>query len=195
MESYAGIVPAMVTVLRAGPVGLNRLADDLHREFGASPNSVRIMASTHPAFLVEDGVVRLRPADQPYVPKTSLTATRGCFVVDGCWSRCIKVDHDFLRGSGRQLPEAFAVHLGLEPLASGRVPWPGVFVPLAAPSWAGPGCGAPSAACGCRRTPAAATAAARATGPGVVPAAAVGAARRPRASSGLRQRVRRGLHR
>ena len=82
------------------------------------------MAGTHPAFLLEDGVVRLRPADQRYVPKTSLTATRGCFVVDGCWSLCIRVDHDFLRGSGRQLPEAFAVHLGLEPLGSGKVRTP-----------------------------------------------------------------------
>jgi hypothetical protein len=124
MDEFHGIVPAMVERLADGPVELELLRDELAREYAISPNSVGIMASTHPVFLVESGKVMLRPADRPYVPSDDLEATRSCYLVDGVWSWRVPVDRDVLRGSGRQLPEAFAVHLGAAPLSKGHLDSP-----------------------------------------------------------------------
>lgn len=124
MDEFHGLVPAMVDRLQSGPVALDELRAELAKEYGVSPNSVGIMASTHPVFLVESGKVMLRPADQPYVPSDDIEGTRCCYLIDGVWSWRVPVDHDTLRGSGRQLPEAFAVHLGGAPLSKGTLESP-----------------------------------------------------------------------
>ncbi len=124
IDEFPGIVPAMVDRLSDGPMGLDQLRDDLVDEYSVSPNSVSMMASMHPGFLLESGTVMLRPADRPYVPSDDIEGTRGCYLVDGVWSWRILVDHDILRGSGRTIPEAFAVHLGAVPLEKGMLESP-----------------------------------------------------------------------
>lgn len=124
MEAFEGVVPAMVGRLEGGPREVAVLGKELEEEYGVSPASVTILASQHPAFLVEDGKVMLRPEDRPYEPFTDLVRTRNCYVVDGLWTWRVPVDHDVLRGSGRQLPEAFAVHLGASPLEKGTLDSP-----------------------------------------------------------------------
>lgn len=124
MDEFPGIVPAMERRLTGGPVALDQLRSELVEEFSVSPNSVTIMAGTHPAFLVEDGLVMIRPEDRPYVPSSDLPATARCYLVDGVWSWRVPVDGDVLRGSGRIMPEAFAVHLGGAPLSKGSIQTP-----------------------------------------------------------------------
>lgn len=118
LDSYASIVEHMRLTLNAGPTVLSELAERMHDQFGVSPNSVKMYASMHPTFILERGVVRLRGADEPYIPDTHLDQTENCFVLDGEWTYRIQVDRDVLRGSGRTIPEPFAVHLGLRPNSS-----------------------------------------------------------------------------
>ena len=68
--------------------------------------------------------MRLRTDAQPYLPKTDLGNTAGCFQIDGAWAYRIRVDSDILRGSGRSIPEAFASYLGVGPLQKGRLAGP-----------------------------------------------------------------------
>jgi hypothetical protein len=124
MDTFEGVVPTMITRLQTGPREVTALGQELAEEFGVSPNSVGILATQHPAFLVEHGSVMLRPEDRPYEPFTDLVRTRNCYVIDGVWSWRVPVDRDVLRGSGRALPEAFAVHLGATPLESGTLDSP-----------------------------------------------------------------------
>lgn len=124
MDRFDGIVPAMAERLANGPRPTEALATELANEYGVSPNSIKILAGTHPGFLSQGGSVSLRPALQPYRPKTNLEETRHCYVIDGFWSWRVPVDHDVLRGAGRALPEAFAVHLGAAPLSKGSVDSP-----------------------------------------------------------------------
>lgn len=124
LDEYHGVVASMSDRLVDGAMPLPVLRDQLAGEFGVSPASVTIMSGTHPAFLVEDGLVMLRPDDRPYEPDTALDATRYCYLVDGVWSWRVPVDKDILRGSGRAMPEAFAVHLGATPLEKGEVDSP-----------------------------------------------------------------------
>ena len=124
MDAFEGVVPTMISRLEAGPREVAMLGEELAVEFGVSPNSVTILASQHPAFLVEHGAVMNRPADRPYEPFTDLVRTRYCYVIDGVWSWRVPVDRDVLRGSGRMVPEAFGVHLGATPLESGSLDSP-----------------------------------------------------------------------
>jgi len=124
-DEYPGVVPAMVAVIEErGPQDVHRLGDELEERYGVSKASVTMNASQHPVFLLEDGVVTVRPEDHPYVPEADLVDTRSCFVVGGAWTYRMPVDSDVLRGSGRAIPEAFAVHLGLEPMKSGELAGP-----------------------------------------------------------------------
>jgi len=124
LEEYEGIVPAMLDRLAAGPVELEVLKGELARDYGVSQNSVGMLASTHPVFLQEAGVVMIRPEDRPYIPNTNIEGTKCCYLIDGVWSWRIPVDRDVLRGSGRQLPEAFAAHLGAAPVSKGSLDSP-----------------------------------------------------------------------
>lgn len=126
LAEFEGIVPAMSARLaEAGaPLDIDALGSELEAEYGISATSVSILAGTHPAFLSEGGQVRLRGTDEPYIPDDRLTDTARCYRIDGNWAWRVPVDNDVLRGSGRWMPEAFAVHLGLEPLGRGRVRTP-----------------------------------------------------------------------
>lgn len=112
---YKGVADAMERELKkhgdSCPVG--RLKRVLHDRFEISPASVELMSVTHPRFVREGAWVCLRGADEPYIPDSSLEECRGCYQIRDMWALRIPVDHDVLRGSGRQIPEPFAVHLGV----------------------------------------------------------------------------------
>jgi hypothetical protein len=116
-EQYPGTLPAMVAELetRGGSATIVDLAAVLSDRFDISRKAVSVCAGTSPSLVRMGSRVRLRRADEPYVSHESLGGTANCFVVDGAWAWRVVVDHDLLRGSGRQLPEAFATHLGLHP--------------------------------------------------------------------------------
>ena len=115
LTEYRSIVEHMAAELSEGPVDLASLATHLSKKFGVSPNSINMYASMHPMFVLEHGRVRLRGSHEPYRPDTELRESDGCVVIDKAWSYRTIVDHDLLRGSGRPIPEAFAVHIGLHP--------------------------------------------------------------------------------
>jgi DNA-binding CsgD family transcriptional regulator len=123
-EEYQGIVPAMVDRLAAevdGSLPVAELAEELSERFGISPNSVSIHANRHPAFVASSGFVRLRRDDEPYLPNTDLRQHGACVMIDGSWALSLSVDFDLLRGSGRSIPEPFAVHVRVQPGRSGRL--------------------------------------------------------------------------
>jgi len=116
-ETYHGIVAAMIREIGAAddPIPIGELQSNLSRQFGISKISVQMNANIHPRFVESDGMVRLRRPDEPYVVTQKLEYTRDCFVIDGTWSLRVPVDHDVERGSGRQIPESFADHIGMAP--------------------------------------------------------------------------------
>ncbi len=117
LDSYQGIVPAMVDRLVDGPRSIDELAQEIADEYGVSPASVRIHSSLHPAFVSEHGMVRLRGSHEPYTPRATLETSPGCAIdQQGQWSYRMTIDHDVVRGSGKHLPEAFAAHIGAVPL-------------------------------------------------------------------------------
>jgi len=126
-SEYPGILPAMVARLQANaphPLVVRELADELEAEYGVAGNSIHMYATMHPLFVSGDGLVRLRATGEPYEPDVNLADTASCFLIDGQWSFRVLVDRDILRGSGRHIPEAFAVHLGGQPLVRGQLRGP-----------------------------------------------------------------------
>lgn len=115
-EEYTTVSAAMSAAVQAGPWELNDLAQDLAERFGVSANSVHMYASA-PLFRVRDGMLELRPSDDPYVPRNSLASVRGLFgdPGDGRFRWNVVVDKDLLRGSGRAVPSELASALGLLP--------------------------------------------------------------------------------
>jgi hypothetical protein len=116
-EIYRGIAAGMADELRDLPMGMpvDRLKRILRGKFGIVESSVEIMSVTHPMFVREEGWIRLRENDEPYVPDTALEEARDCVVIRESWSWRHLVTHDTLRGSGHILPEAFAAMLRLFP--------------------------------------------------------------------------------
>lgn len=115
-REYQGVVPAMIERLSdRGALPVNDLAIELAEAFGVSPNSISMNATIHPAFVTEHGIVRLRRDDERYEPDRDLRSARECWLVDGAWALAVDVDEDVLRGSGKGIPEAFAVYIGLMP--------------------------------------------------------------------------------
>ena len=97
------------------------LAAKLGEKFEISSTSVTMYAMMHPMIVNVDGLVRLRREDEPYIPTASLEMTADCYQIDGSWSVAYTVDKDLMRGSGRVMPEAFAIHIGLQPGGQGSL--------------------------------------------------------------------------
>ena len=115
LAEYRSIIEHMASELKEGPCDLSDLASSLSQIFGVSPNSVKMYGSMHPMFVLEGSVVRLRGDHEPYRPDTELRESDGCVMIERAWAYRTVVDRDLLRGSGRSVPEAFAVHVGLHP--------------------------------------------------------------------------------
>jgi hypothetical protein len=118
---YRTIVDHMRDELLGGSLAMHELVNRLHEKFEISTASSTMYASMHPMFVNTGGQIRIRREDEPYIPTASLEMTPDCFQIDGAWSVTYTVDKDLLRGSGRVMPEAFAVHLGLQPGGKGEM--------------------------------------------------------------------------
>jgi hypothetical protein len=117
LEEYTGIADEIAEEIerRGGTAQLSFLVDVLTARFGVAETSVRAYAQT-PRFVVEDGVVRLRRADESIGLSAKIADTKGCFQDSSdSVTFCIPVDKDVLRGSGRALPAAVALFLGVLP--------------------------------------------------------------------------------
>lgn len=115
-DEYTTLPEAMRDAVKAGPWELDDLAEDLAERFAVSPNSVRMYAAA-PMFRVRDGMLELRPTDDPYIPRNALASVSGLFgdPGDGAFRWNVVVDKDILRGSGRAAPPELAAAIGLSP--------------------------------------------------------------------------------
>lgn len=116
-DEYTGIADEITEELdrRGGSVSVSALIALLVDQYGVSESSVRTYAQA-PRFVVEEGMVRLRRADEPYEVSCSIAETRGCYQLSPSQlSWLVTVDTDILRGSGRALPTAVAAFLNVRP--------------------------------------------------------------------------------
>lgn len=117
LEEYSGIAQEIRERIerRGGEVEVDELVAEFVGKFGVSETSVRMYAAS-PAFVLNEGFVRLRRDDEPYVADTRIARVRGLYLrQSGEVTVEICVDHDVLRGSGRQFYEAAAIALGVGP--------------------------------------------------------------------------------
>ena len=89
------------------PLPVHAVVEQLSSSFDVAENSVRAYASA-PMFIVEDGKVRERTEDEPFVyPSNSLRRAQGVYRLgDRIVALLKQVDHDMLRGSGSPLGPA-----------------------------------------------------------------------------------------
>ena len=116
-EEYAGIAQEIIERVErsGGSADLEEVVSELVISFGVSATSVRMYAGS-PAFVISNGRVALRSADNPYKPDDRIERVKGLYVAaDGRVVVHAWVDKDVLRGSGRQLPEAAAAAMGICP--------------------------------------------------------------------------------
>jgi hypothetical protein len=117
LEEYTGIADEIAQRIRewGGKASVQTLVDELVRQFGVSANSVRVYVDA-PMFVRENGSVRMRRDDEPYMIDEELVSCRGAFRVGpSVISYLLPVDKDVLRGSGRGCPAGLAAALGVGP--------------------------------------------------------------------------------
>ena len=117
LEEYTGITDEIHQRIdeHGGRVRLSELVDELVNVFDVKEGSVRVYAAA-PMFVIEDEWVRLRREEEPYVVAESLSGCKGVYrSSESVISMVVPVDQDTLRGSGRTLPSAVAVALGVTP--------------------------------------------------------------------------------
>ena len=102
-------------LLKNGPTTTADLCNQLHEKYGVKKNSISMYAQMHHKFVQENGVVRLREADEPVVYGLSINQENSCFMSGEFWTWRVTVDHDVTRGSGITIPMGLAAHLELIP--------------------------------------------------------------------------------
>ncbi|WP_169743463.1 sigma factor-like helix-turn-helix DNA-binding protein [Knoellia sinensis] len=117
LPEYGGIVTSMMARLEeVGPTPIRDLAEYLAERHSIKSGSVTAYSSS-PVFVTEDGLLRLRRVDEPFMPRLDPSSVRGLFTLDSgsriAWH--VRVDRDLLRGSGRSCPAEIAVALGVFP--------------------------------------------------------------------------------
>ncbi len=116
-EEYTGIVDEIEEEIgrRGGEADVHDLVRTLTERFDLRSSSV-VSYTTVPRFVVDDGRIRVRRADEPFVPTKTLFDEARAFLLDE--DRCsyrVPVDGDVLRGSGRPLPQGVGAWLGVLP--------------------------------------------------------------------------------
>lgn len=116
-----------------GEANLNDVMIALFNDFGLKEATVRAYAAS-PAFVVTNGVIRMRRSDEEYIVNSHIASAQGLYErPDGCFVFHLPVDRDVLRGSGRTIPNSLSAALGVRPgdvrsLNAGsthiRVSWP-----------------------------------------------------------------------
>ena len=98
-----------------GEANLDDVVISLFNEFGLKEATVRAYAAS-PAFVVTNGVIRMRRNDEEFVVNDRVASARGLYVrADGCVVFHLPIDGDVLRGSGRSIPNPLSVALGVRP--------------------------------------------------------------------------------
>lgn len=117
LEEYTGITDEIAQRIQAvgGRARLDDVADELVRQFGVKRTSVRVYAEA-PMFVVEDGWVRLRGDDEPFVIEEHIASCKGVYQPShDRLSITVLVDRETLRGSGRVFPAGAAAILNVAP--------------------------------------------------------------------------------
>ena len=118
MQPYKTIADSIRSLLleNAEPLQTDEVIKRLRAQFGFKETSIASYFSA-PAFVVEDGYIRLRAThDGPYeYPANAIRRNRGVFkLADRRVALLMQVDNDMLRGSGRALMQAAAEILDLQ---------------------------------------------------------------------------------
>ncbi len=114
---YTSVAQLMLDTLEeaGGSLPVRTVAERLHEVFDVRPGTVNAFSSA-PVFVLEDGVLRRRGADEPYEVDADPRGTRGLSVADdGTVIFDVPVDHEVVRGSARPVPEPVGGALGLTP--------------------------------------------------------------------------------
>jgi hypothetical protein len=123
LEEYTGIADAIALELesRGGSARVAELARDISARFKVAESSVHLFAQT-PKFVLEDGIVRVRREDEPYVTSRRPADESRVYRGDGTGEYVFRlpVDEDMMRGSGRPLPVGLAAALGARPGGIGQ---------------------------------------------------------------------------
>ena len=116
LPEYDSIAAAIYDLLEkeGEPLPLSDVVTRLHSQFHIRENSIRAYCQA-PVFVVEEGSVRIRTADEEY-PRIngSIRGTKGVFHLGPQRvSRLLEVNEDLLRGSGHTLTPAAGAILGV----------------------------------------------------------------------------------
>ena len=116
-DEYTGITDEIIQELElcGGQAPFSHLVEKLSRIYGVKESSVVAYLNT-PIFIKdENGIVRIRDYEDDINIVTDITKTSACYLLDqGTWCWRKKIDKDDLRGSGQQIPNAFAQQLGCD---------------------------------------------------------------------------------
>lgn len=116
LPEYKGIVALISDLLEEfGPMPVEGVSERMEVDFEINRNSTSRYCYQTPAFIVEDGWVRLRREDEAYVYEdVFVRKAPGVFALgEGRVGLLFRVDQDVMRGSGRQLGKAAGAILGL----------------------------------------------------------------------------------
>lgn len=114
-SSTAAEIAEELTRRGGGPAPLEDVVATVTARFDLRPGSVRSFAGA-PMFVVEDGMIRFRGSQEPYLVSGDISGIGGAFrPTRDLVVASIPVDRDVRRGSGRGLPEGLGVALGVRP--------------------------------------------------------------------------------
>jgi len=118
LRQYSSIVGELVSEIarNGGEATSDYLTSTLISKFGVSEASVRSYLQSPRFVRTSRGTIRVRGHHEPFTVSKPIALTRRCYRLSHGWAYRITVDQDLLRGSGRPLPAAFAVEIGLRPL-------------------------------------------------------------------------------
>ncbi len=98
-----------------GEAVLDDVVIELFNQFGLKESTVRTYAAS-PAFVVTDGIIRLRRTDEEFSVNDRVASAEGLYLrPDGCVVFHLPVDADVVRGSGRSIPNPLSVALDVRP--------------------------------------------------------------------------------
>lgn len=118
LEEYSSIIDEVLAEIAkgGGEASADYLTSTISSKFGVSVVSVRTYLASPRFVRTARGTVRARAEEESFTASRKIELTRRCYRLAAGWAYRITVDDELLRGSGRPLPSAFAVHMGLVPL-------------------------------------------------------------------------------
>ena len=116
LSEYSSIAMSIRHVLKSQehPTSIEDVVTRLRKDLGLRESSIRVYCQA-PMFILENGAIRLRRDDEPYIyDNVSLQNAKGVFALGSHRvSLLFEVDGELLRGSGRSLAQAAGLLLGV----------------------------------------------------------------------------------